>query len=448
MARKHKHLACNTIETLESRTLLSAAVALTVAEAPYYGGTQLQINGTSGNDQIGVKQTTAGLVISNSGGWSKTVTDPINSIWINGGAGNNSIVVDPSVTLDCILIGGGSSDTLQAGSGNDTLYGGTGKNHLTAGAGSDTLVSLGSIADTLVGGSGVDSFWTDNSSAEKIVNLSATEANGGYVHRVGGFINAAPAAKKAAAGKVHAASGPLAEPATDAGYAYANFSSDPIFSSAGPSENDIYQGYSGDCYFLSVLSSVAKTDPARIRNSILNLGDGTVIVQYVKNGHDVYVHEDQMLPMGSGSLAYANLGAQNSTWVALMEKAWCYVRTNIVSYDAIGSGWMDETYQALGANPTTTNTIAGPTALMNLIQRDLAAGQSVTYGTDSAPSTSTLVGAHAYTVDSVNVDAKGVATLTLRNPWGVNVDGGGNGYVTISAADAYKSFTGLVAANV
>lgn len=190
------------IENLEARTLMTA-VPLSITEVAYNGGTQLRVIGTAGNDQITVKHTAAGLVLGNTGGWTKTVTDPIKSLWINSSAGNNSIVIDPSVTINAIVFGGGINDTLMAGSGNDTLYGGTGKNVLQAGSGNDTLVSLGSISDTLIGGSGHDSFWTDNSTVEKISNLSASDA----VHRVNGYINAPTVAgkKTAAHAKVGAA---------------------------------------------------------------------------------------------------------------------------------------------------------------------------------------------------------------------------------------------------
>ncbi|HWE03126.1 MAG TPA: C2 family cysteine protease [Tepidisphaeraceae bacterium] len=437
------------IETLETRTLMSAALG--ISQMPFEGGTQLRITGTTGNDQITVKQTASGLTVAN-GTWTKTVAGSFNSLWINGQAGNNSVIIDPSVTINATVFGGGVNDSLVAGSGNDTLYGGTGKNVLKAGAGNDTLVSIGSTSDTLVGGAGLDSFWTDNSSAEKIQNVSAADANSGAVHRVGGYVNAPVVnAKKNAKTKAVVATTNIAEPAVDAGVSYTSFSNDPIFAAAGPSANDVFQGEVGDCYFLAVLSSTAKVDPARIQQSVLDLGDGTVIVQLNQNGKSVYVHEDESLPVYSdGSLAYAGLGAQNSTWVGLMEKAWTYVRTNAASYDAIDAGWMDEAYSALGAaKVTSTYAASSATSLLTLIQKDLTAGQGVTYATDAAPAGSGLIEDHAYTVISVGTSASGAVTsLTLRNPWGVGADGTGNGYVTVTAAQALAAFTGMVAANV
>jgi hypothetical protein len=440
------------IENLEGRTLMSAT-PLGISQVAFDGGTQLRITGTAGNDQITVKQTAAGLVVGNTGGWSQTVGASFASLWINGQGGNNSIKLDASVTINAILFGGGANDTIVSGSGNDMLYGGTGKNVLQAGAGTDTLVCLGSTADTLIGGSGKDSFWTDNSAAEKIQNLTTAEISGGNVHKVGGFTNAGSitvAGKKIAATKaVVAGTSSIKEPVAEAGDTYASFSNDPIFSDAGPSANDIYQGNIGDCYYLSVLSSTAKVDPSRIRQSMLDLGDGTVVVQLFKNGKAVYVHETENLPVNNGTLDYAGLGAQNSTWAALMEKAWCYVRTSKASYASIDSGWMDESYKALNAtNIVSTYTAATGDSLLALFGKDLSSGLSVTYATtNNVPNGSGLVGDHAYMVDRVTLNNKGaVVSVTLRNPWGVNADGTGDGYVTLNGTQALGALSGIVSA--
>src|SRR5205085_4339148 len=98
--------------------------------------------------------------------------------------------------------------------------------------------------------------------------------------------------------------------------------SHPLFASDGPKEDDIRQGKVGDCYFLSVLSSVAKIDPWRVRQSVLDLGDGTYAVQFNRDGRKVFIRVDADLPTwADGSLAYAHLGSQGSLWVAILEKA-------------------------------------------------------------------------------------------------------------------------------
>ena len=77
------------------------------------------------------------------------------------GAGNFSIVLDPSVTVNAVLYAGSGNDTLAAGSGNDILYSGAGSATLKAGAGNDTLVALNGSRNTLVGGPGqTSSGWT------------------------------------------------------------------------------------------------------------------------------------------------------------------------------------------------------------------------------------------------------------------------------------------------
>ena len=67
---------------------------------------------------------------------------------------------------------------------------------------------------------------------------------------------------------------------------------------------------------------------------------------------------------------------------------------------------------------------------------------------DGAP----LLASHAYTVDGINVDATGnPITLRLRNPWGVDGaenDGNNDGYVTVTAQQAYDSMLGVVSATV
>ena len=118
------------------------------------------------------------------------------------------------------------------------------------------------------------------------------------------------------------------------------------------------------------------------------------------------------------------------------------------SYAGIDSGWMDESYSALGCSSTSTFQASSESALLNAISKDLAAGQSVTYATADKVTTNTLVADHAYMVDSVGTDSHGNMTLTLRNPWGVNADYTGNGYVTITAAQALDSMTGFSNANV
>lgn len=448
-----RRTASAVVEGLESRMLLSG-VPLAIETVDVVGGTQLKITGTSGNDQITLRQAADGLVVANTGGWSDTVPGNFKSILVNGGAGNDSIVVNPSVTTDCILYGGAGNDTLVGGSGNDTLYGGAGRNVLNGGAGDDVLDTIGSTRDTLTGGGGQDTFWTDaNANAERITDLTPAETSAGDVHRVNALFARARGRKTQMRISKALSVRALPEPGTDGLGSYVDFSNNPLFSDAGPSENDIVQGNLGDCYFLASLSATAKVDPWRIRQSVLDMGDGTYLVQFTRGSTRSFVRVDGELPTLDGStLEYAGLGAGGSTWVAILEKAYAVFRTGANSYLSLNSGWMDEAFSALGGNSSSVYYAPDGTTLLKQMQHELAAGKAVALGTSDVTDGAPLLSAHAYTVDQVLTDASGTPTaVRLRNPWGVDGagnDGANDGYVTVTAAQAFNDVAGYTSALV
>ena len=91
---------------------------------------------------------------------------------------------------------------------------------------------------------------------------------------------------------------------------------------------DVEQGGVGDCYYLSVLSSVAKTNPTVIRESVVDLGDGTYWVQFTRRRQQ-RVRPCRWRARRPGNFNYCltQLGAQESMWVAMMEKAYALFRT-------------------------------------------------------------------------------------------------------------------------
>ncbi len=224
-----------------------------------------------------------------------------------------------------------------------------------------------------------------------------------------------------ATSKTAAATTPAVAPdptVTEPDVTYRNFANDPLFSSVGPSQNDINQGDLGDCYFLSVLASVAKVDPSLIRQDVTSDGDGTFTVKLFSGGSQKSIRVNADLPTFSdGTLAYAGLGQQNCLWVAIMEKAYADVRTNADSYASINGGWMSDAFNALGIRNTS---VFAETAFFKDVQTDAKAGDALTYATDDTVSDQApLIGDHAYEIVSATFGAKGVPiTLTLRNPWG------------------------------
>jgi uncharacterized delta-60 repeat protein len=69
----------------------------------------------------------------------------VRRIVVRGGGGNDSIVLEPSVTTRALLHGGDGDDRLTGGAGDDLLVGGRGNDTLTGGAGDDLL--LGASGD-------------------------------------------------------------------------------------------------------------------------------------------------------------------------------------------------------------------------------------------------------------------------------------------------------------
>ncbi len=431
------------IETLESRTMcaghaLKAAspIALTVTT----NGSDLVINGSAAADQITVTKTDAGLVIGNTGGWTTTVSGNYSNIRIYGNAGNDTVTVDASVTNNAMIYGGAGNDTLVGGNGNDTF------------------VTIGGGKDTVTGRVGNDSIWADKT--DVITDASAFENSNGYVHKVAAFqgVKTTTVSGKTTKVTITKVSSELngdnlVDPTAGAGLVYRNFSTKPLFADNGPVANDVQQGYLGDCYFLATLSSTAKADANLIKQSVVELGDGTYAVKFVKNGAEMYFRVDGQLPTwGNGALAYANTGTQNSVWVAIMEKAYAMFRTGANTYASIESGWMSEVYSALGKSSTSMFSTSSAASLLNVIKTALEQGKSVTYGTTTPTDGAPLIGGHAYMVDHVNADAQGnLVSVTLRNPWGIDGagnDGANDGYVTITAAQAKNAFIGLAIAAV
>jgi Calpain family cysteine protease/RTX calcium-binding nonapeptide repeat (4 copies) len=452
------------IEALEPRELLSNT-PLALKRVAIAGGYELRIGGSYLNDQISVTPVSTGLLCKN-GTWQAIMYGSFKSIVVRAGDGADKITIASTITARAALYGGPGNDTLIGGSGHDRLYGEAGNDALMGGAGNDTLVGIGGGSDVLAGNGDTDSFWCDVAITDKINDATSGEIVAGNVHRVSSFYGIAKAISSAAV-KLYKPSleltgGSLVDPGMDTGLTYKNFATYPLFADAGPSRNDVCQGYVGDCWYLSVLSAMAYENPNSIRQSVVELGDGTYAVQFTRNnGDDLFVRVDADLPVDSGGeLNYAWFGAQNSIWVAIMEKAYACFRdaeitspsTYVATYSNLDGGWMDEAFGDLGYHANCVWTATNATSLIDEIQAELNAGKAVTLAVDNPASGTPLIGDHAYTVIRVQADADGNVTLLLRNPWGIDgvsqSDGHDDGYVTVTAAQAFASWSGLISANV
>jgi hypothetical protein len=271
--------------------------------------------------------------------------------------------------------------------------------------------------------------------------LSAGESASGALHRVASFSGSVDST--AAVSAVSSLSDPTI---TSGATGYANFSNKPLFSHSGPAVGDVVQGQLGDCYLLASLASVAKVNPQVIRNNVVDLGDGTYAVQFTADGVKSYVRVDADLPTNSwGNVAYAQLGAQDSLWVAIFEKAYAFYRYGDAKYASIEGGFMADVYDDMGLDGTSM--FGAPTAqgLMTRLQQELAAGNAVTFGTKNDADELVIISGHAYMVDAVLTNSSGQFTgVRLRNPWGF--DGAGHdgntsdGYVTLTPTQAQQVF--------
>jgi Ca2+-binding RTX toxin-like protein len=102
-------------------------------------GTVLTITGTSGADSISVSLDGSDLVVGGTGSGSFPIAG-LTGILIDGFGGNDTIAVDPSVTLLSTLLGGAGNDSVSAGGGSSVLIAGAGNDTLVGGAGTSLLV--------------------------------------------------------------------------------------------------------------------------------------------------------------------------------------------------------------------------------------------------------------------------------------------------------------------
>jgi Ca2+-binding RTX toxin-like protein len=161
-----------------------------------FSGGVLTVCGTIFDDTIAV--TTTGVTISGIGTMALDVTSA-SSISVHAFGGNDTVSVDPAVSVAASLFGGLGNDIIGGGSGNDMIDGGPGADGLYGGDGDDTLVPgdgddylfgeigedilfLGNGANVLHGGPDIDEYRADNgdgSPDDVIIDDDQTIAIGG-----------------------------------------------------------------------------------------------------------------------------------------------------------------------------------------------------------------------------------------------------------------------------
>ncbi len=444
-------------QSLEPRQMM-AVTPLGSAVIAFGDGQQLKLFGTQKNDSIFVQYDGNAYQVSSDTGFSQSFSGNYNSIRILGGNGNDRIRVDATVDIPAYLHGGNGNDTLCGGNGDDYIYGDAGNDRLYGNGGNDNLITLGGgNRDMASGNDGVDSFWMDMSSREKIIDPSAAEWKTGAVNRVRGF----ETSRSTNGSGNQTVSNELVgqkidDPTMTSGaYVYKSFANRPLFASTGPSAEDVTQGQIGNCYFLATLAGAADVSPDAIRTMITDLGDGTYAVRFnIAGGQSKFYRVDNDLPVyniNSDSPAYAKLGTEDSMWVAIAEKAFTYHRRGEGTYASINGGWMSEALTAIGAKSQQSkwrDQSGGAAAFMSWVENELADGKIVTLGVLNYDGPLNIVEGHAYTVDGVETMPDGSKQLVIRNPWGMDGyrtdDGANDGYLRLTQAETYSAINVFV----
>ena len=419
---------------------------------------------------------------------------------LNGDAMNDTL--DGETGRDT-LNGGGGNDTLRGGDGNDSIRGGTGNDRAYGGADTDRLFGDADEdqlfgdegTDTLDGGShddilvsidndtlddlwgrgGFDSFWVDDNAGVfddvRDESVNETETN---LHFVDAFANVAGGADKTLNGDG------IADPG--GGESSANFAGKPLFSAAGPVVADVDQGDLADCWLLASLAAAVNVTPNVIRQTILDAGDGTYVVDLQDQllGTHEFFRVDTDLPVTLDNSAvpqFAKLGDDNSLWVALVEKAWATDKSN--DYLQLESNVFDPASQVgtsfypLGQIGGTNRNVYPISDGSNVLGDIAANGWAGTYWTRRNESeVESAVASHCYAIISLGADADGNGipdTVTLYNPNGVDrslkynedgtvmvddegnqvrgtVDGNDDGFVTLTIDQFTHDAQGLVGA--
>ncbi|MEX2185188.1 MAG: Ig-like domain-containing protein [Pirellulales bacterium] len=144
-----------------AQTSAAATVTINIVPAVADGtavlsGGILRVGGGGGNDTLLVSRVgSTTLRVSINGSTTDFPLASVTEIRVWGRDGNDTIVVDTSVSVNATIDAGGGNDIAYGGNGHDLIFGGGGVDLLFGNGGNDMLIG-GAGSDLLVGGSGHD----------------------------------------------------------------------------------------------------------------------------------------------------------------------------------------------------------------------------------------------------------------------------------------------------
>ncbi len=267
----------------------------------------------------------------------------------------------------------------------------------------------------------------------------------------------------------------------------------PVFSTGGPSINDINQGNMGDCYLLSSLADVARNNPSIITSMIRDNGNNTFGVRFYVGGQENWVTVSNYLPQYNGKmLGNDRYASTPNMWVDLVERAYAQMSASGVltgntsanygnSFSSIANGgvidnllqeisnastvtqlwangnnsWSTQRYSTQGGGVpfTTTSGSSNQTVLSSIVtalnSKNDVSLCSLTNSYDSA-GYQCLVSGHALSITGYNSTT---GNLIIRNPWGTLSSGYNQNFRTtfevsmaqLAAAGDYITFDNVSA---
>jgi hypothetical protein len=201
--------------------------------------------------------------------------------------------------------------------------------------------------------------------------------------------------------------------------------------------NDIDQEQVGDCFLLGSLAAVARQDPQRIRDMVVDNGNGTYTVTFKEQRWvgvgfgmhleyaDVPITVTADFPGGLAGNGHAKTGDTGwgtvEIWPLVVEKAYGQYLTCQGPYGALDRGGSSRNaLEMLTGRPATSGGFPsaglGGTESFDTLLADFQAGKAITVCTDAKDRT--LVKDHCYAVSNVYRDANGTQWVELYNPWG------------------------------
>jgi hypothetical protein len=234
--------------------------------------------------------------------------------------------------------------------------------------------------------------------------------------------------------------------------------------------NDVSQGGVGDCYFMSAIGAVAKSDPSLLKKLIkgpfkdgsyevtLHIKDNKFFNFMEKRTAQKVVVTAEFLVDSSGRPLYTGSG-DAELWVMLLEKAFALLRGRERTdkkrkmgdgYNILTGGWGEEGMEVLTGKEASTLWIKkmSDEKIKATITDALADKRPITTGTIPGPAEGKKATKEQVAAQKLNIVLQHEyfvlsfdgSNITLQNPWNAEtVDGDGRGDITISFAD-YRTY--------